>query len=79
MIDSRENVEFGRLRRYKKLAIFQSGEPSVRAVWQSCSGKKFRNQRVENVTANQILAITEPIPSPKLWQTSRDLVRKKRH
>jgi hypothetical protein len=29
LIDSKENVEFGRLRRYKKLAIFQSSQSSV--------------------------------------------------
>jgi hypothetical protein len=27
LINRKENVEFGRLRRYKELAIFQSGQP----------------------------------------------------
>jgi hypothetical protein len=29
LIDRKENVEFGRLRRYKELAIFQSSQPGV--------------------------------------------------
>jgi hypothetical protein len=34
LIHGKENVEFGCLRRCKKLAIFQSSQSSVTAVWQ---------------------------------------------